>query len=425
MSEAVEHMARGGAGLARGFGKRMLPGCALAVFFAALIFWANQDMARWSRLGVFPVMQQPFTDMAALLAGGEAVASGVDPFVTPNPFDVYGRPHVYGPGWLASGALGLRATDAGWAGWLTVLVFLAGAVSLFSLRRARDVAIAAAFLATPSVMLGLNRANNDLWIFVIALAAAWLAGRQEKLSVPAALVLVVAAALLKFYPAVMLIAVATLPGRLSTAALRLGLAVLALGLAVLVQLNLYLAALYVMPSSQTMHAFDARYAATFAWVVFKYYDWELWWGVLAGIVVGVGCIWAGRKDWSDFVPTRGRWAFLLVAVLAIWTGCLAAGPSYTYRAIWLLPLVAWAARPGGDAERGRAVFVALVLVMLWLGQPKAIYSLRFDGGDASVFGPMLNYTGAEQMLSLAVWLIGMWMLGGWALRRFREERTCA
>lgn len=404
---------------------RAMLGCVLMALIATLVYWANRDMARWSWLGVFPIMEQAFSDMGALLAAGEAVAAGVDPFVTPNPFDVYGRPHVYGPGWLASGAFGLGVADTAWVGWLTVLMFLGGAVCLFPLSRPRDLLLAAACLMSPPVLLGLNRANNDLLIFVVVLAAAWLAGRKEKVCGPVALVLVVLAALLKFYPAVMLIAAATLPGRLSGAVLRMTLAGAALFLAVLAQADLYVAALQVMPNAQTIHAYDARYAVTLAKVVFQYYDSAMWWGFLAGGVIGAAGLLAGWRTWGNFLPTRGRWAFLLVAVVATWTGCLAAGPSYAYRAVWLLPAVAWAARPGGGVVRGRVVFIVLVLSMLWLGQPKAIYSSRLDAGDPSAFGFMLNYAGAEQMLSLAIWLIGVWMLAGWALRRFKEDRAVA
>jgi hypothetical protein len=425
MSEPVAKEVGGEGSPKAAFARRLLRGCAVVGVFAALVLWANQDMARWGWLGVFPIMQQVFSDMGALLAGGEAVAAGVDPFLAPNPFEFYGRPHVYGPGWLTSGVLGLGVADAGWLGWMTVGCFLAGAVSLFSLRRRRDVVIAVVCLASPPVMLGLNRANNDLLIFIMALGGAWLAGRKEKVCGWAATVLLVVATLLKFYPAVMLIAVATLPGRLSSAAVKFGVAVVALGVAVVTQADLYIAALQVMPVSQTIHAYDARYATTLAWAVFKYYDSAMWWGFFAGGGAGLLAMWAGWKMWGGFLPTRGRWAFLLVGAAAAWAGCMAAGPSYAYRAVWLLPAVAWAARESAGDRRGRYAFIALVAGMLWLAYPKTVYGKRFDGGDQAAFAPMVNYAGAEQMMSLAVWLICFWMLAGWAWRRFKEDRAGA
>ena len=142
-----------------------------------------------------------FADTAAILAAGEAQEAGLNVYEK-NPYDPYRRPHVYGPGWLITGKMGLTVADSRWVGWLFVAAFVTAAALLLSPRDGREVAISLALVCSPPVILGLGRGNNDLVVFVLLAACVALLLQRRPVLVAAAHGAVAIAALLKLYPAI-------------------------------------------------------------------------------------------------------------------------------------------------------------------------------------------------------------------------------
>ena len=159
---------------------------------------ALADSRWWGILGVF-ALEPHFQDMAAILAAVEAVGNGLNPYV-PNPFDLLGRPHSYGPWWLWLDVLGLTTDDNWWLGSLLVLVSLVTATSILAPKDRRTAFITVLLLMGTPLMLAFERANNDLIIFLMFVGVAALLDRPGRSNVVWSAFILLVAAALKFYP---------------------------------------------------------------------------------------------------------------------------------------------------------------------------------------------------------------------------------
>lgn len=180
-------------------------------FLVALAAVQDSSTAR-SLTGLYPI-EPTFADIHAILAAIQCNAQGYDTYVA-NPCDVYGRPHVYGSLWLALGALGVGDWPLMWVGIAVDLAF-AGVV-LFVLARAgvrrwQEALVWLAALASPPVVLALERANNDLVMFVLIALVAMLVEKGTTVRLVLALLLASVCALLKFYPLIILALPAIVP----------------------------------------------------------------------------------------------------------------------------------------------------------------------------------------------------------------------
>jgi hypothetical protein len=143
-----------------------------------------------------------FGDMQGLLAAWQCHRRGID-VVVADPCDILHRPFNYSPLWEMGAPLGLDIGDTMAAGWLTGLAFL---LSLFLLpppRRPRELPLILFATLSTMVVFAVERGNPDLMIFLLAVAAGYLA-----LGSPAARFLGYGAALfaglLKYYPLTLL-----------------------------------------------------------------------------------------------------------------------------------------------------------------------------------------------------------------------------
>lgn len=405
----------------------MVRGCRPVMAWSALVgcvvfglmMWADRQPARWESLGVNP-LPMPYADMVALLASGQLHADGGDHYQIPNMLDPYGRPHVYGPGWLVSGRLGLTVVDSYWMGTCLVLVFLAGVIRLFKPTNWRSSALMMMLLMSSPVLLGLSRANNDLFIVLMCLAAAWLAGRSEPVARLAMLVLVGAAALLKYYPLALIPALLVLPGNVNRQVARIGLLLAVVVAAVALQWRDYLTALKLVPNSESIFNYHAFRALKLLGVIFGQMPVRAWGGAIVALVLALLWIWRGRSGWWTFLPTTGAWGFLTCGAAAVWAGCLLVGPSYSYRAIWLLPLAAWAWHRREDMKKLTQAFLGILITFLWAWWPKYRVAHLFEN-DSNRWGEaLMNTVGFEQVFVLTSLVVCLWMLTGWAWRRSRE-----
>ena len=156
-------------------------------------------------LGVEP-FRFPFLDTHAVLSAAECGRQGIEVYLS-NPCDVLGRPHAYSPLWLAivPGSLGTRAT--GWVGASLDLLFLLSLTVVLRPRTAGELFILGAAAVSPMTVYAVERANNDLAVFLLVICGAivFTAPRPFRLF---SYGLFVAAGLLKYYPLVLLILVA-------------------------------------------------------------------------------------------------------------------------------------------------------------------------------------------------------------------------
>jgi hypothetical protein len=181
-----------------------IPAAALGAFvFLGLLWAAGQQgvvlsVIRFLRVEPGPI---PFLDAHAILAAAECHSRGIDVY-TSNPCDLLGRPHVYSPLWITVLPGWFDTALTPWIGITLALLFLS---SLFVLLRPRNLPEAAIFalaVFSPMTVYALERANNDAVIFLLLLCAGLLHGAARKwrlCSYP----IILAAALLKYYPAVL------------------------------------------------------------------------------------------------------------------------------------------------------------------------------------------------------------------------------
>ena len=166
-------------------------------------------LAGWLSCGVWPRVLAAlgvtdygrwYLDSYAVLAAVDAVRAGVDPN-SANPLDPFLRNHKYSDWWFALRWLGLTREYNFALGSAWIAAFLAAVGWTARPRTLREAGWLAVLLVSPPVLLAVNRANNDLVIFVLlalcgvaAVGATW--GRQ--VFAVGALVLATG---LKFYPA--------------------------------------------------------------------------------------------------------------------------------------------------------------------------------------------------------------------------------
>lgn len=308
-----------------------------------------------------------FLDTYALLAATDAQAAGLDPYAV-NPLDHLGRPHGYPSWWLYLGRLGLTRDDHRWVGFVVVVVFLVVAVAWLRPRARGETLWYAAIGCSPPVVFALERANNDLVVFVLLAGVVPCLQGASRSKWLFALALVIVAAALKFYPLVAVLLL--LPGADRREVVRNALVA---GLAIaLVSVNLvqeWARFQTVAPHPRGLVSFGAT---AFAPVL----GWTGPIPTLGAGVVALGLVaWWWRSRWFDgwkvAEEDRGAWlGFTLGAVLL--TGCFFAGLNYTYRfvlALWLAPLL-WRLprdlRAPVAVRRLAGLTAVLLVTLLWI-----------------------------------------------------------
>ena len=147
------------------------------------------------RLWGIPAMTPHFADARVILSGLESRRDGYNPLVD-NPRDPWKRPMNYPRVWLLLGSFQLDQRHTTAMGLLFIAAFALG-LCLMSAEIDRSTAWLLAVCAfSPAVLFGVERANNDLLMFLI-LALALTVLQRSRL---AALTLVGVGTLLKLFP---------------------------------------------------------------------------------------------------------------------------------------------------------------------------------------------------------------------------------
>jgi len=280
-----------------------------------------------------------FIDSYAILASNDALAQGLDVHAA-NPLDYFGRPHVYSPWWLGLGRLGFTRADNFWLGFTLGLAFLAVAVDWLRPRTRGELLWSLAVLLSPCILMAVERANNDLVIFLLlAPVVPCLLAEHRGWHVGAILLIAVAAGL-KFYPAAAALLL-LVPGTTREVRWRVAGGVLALAIVIASIASGYLRVRNLLPPVDGPMNFGAIHALTRLGLG----------GLLPGLVTaGLIVVAWWRADifrgWATPEVVRRRWLHAVLG-MAVLCGCFFTSTNFAYRwvfALWIAPWLWWIAR---------------------------------------------------------------------------------
>lgn len=370
----------------------------------------------WKALGV-EHMRPFYADTVTTLAASETWAEGGDPYAN-NYRDPYRRPHTYGPWWLWAASLGLERRDAWWLGSLQVLAFLATAAALLAPRTPRQAACAVLLLLSPAALLGMERANSDLVVFVLLVGAAWVVGRWRSAGGDlAGGAILVGAAALKFYPLVSVVALAARSGPVVRRVL-VGLAC-ALAFAALwwLQRDHFQRALGEAARPSSVFAYGLPLAPV-SWAGLPAGRPWLLLGALLGLAAGVPLLVRGARPLAAALPLTGSRAAAALAGGSAWVLCYLATTNFPYRVVLLFTVVPWWLH-GCAGRHGRGLCL-LLLGVLWLGAPKYWLAYPEMLDQPHWRRTLLTLSGFDQAAWLCLTSAVVLMLAGWAGRRARN-----
>jgi hypothetical protein len=314
-------------------GPVLAAGAALMLFCLGVLF-----PSAWLPAGVYH-LRPYFSDLHAVLAANDAVAAGADPFAVPNPFDVMGRPHVYGPAWLSLHDFGLTCDHTALLGALLLLGTMSVGAIWLAPRTLADTVLTATWLAAPPFLLAYERGNTDL-VILLLFALIGLAGKSARgLGQSLVSVVLMTATLLKFYPVAGFLALLAAGSR-RTCIGRLLLWAGVTALLVAWQWPFFVAALRVTPAWSTVYGFGLPVVAHFFKLLPDALPWFFTGAILA--LVSLGAVWRQTpyRGWLVALqadPVAAQW---LSAAGGAWIACFVALGNFPYRVVLLLPVVA-------------------------------------------------------------------------------------
>jgi hypothetical protein len=365
---------------------RVVPaGSALAVFLAMSWLYRQGHREVYDDIlqswGIVP-FQFPFLDISGWLAAWECARQGID-VVSFDPCDMLFRGYGSSPLWLAAAGVPLGVANTTAVGWTLDIVFIASLGLLPPPQRLIELLLVLAATLSTMVVFALERANADVILFLLALAAGCLAERG-----PAARIigygLAVLSALLKYYPIMVLICL--FRERIAVFA---GVALAAAG-----ALAVFWAAYHVeivrgwAEISTGPYNTDLFAAKNLPFLIGILVEnaaapsrsaAAVGWAVTAGLYGGLaGAALAICRRLSRFAELRAAIAefpdgerVLMVIGSAVIAGCFFAGQSIGYRGIFLLlvmPGLLTLSRSGVRQLRALCFGSALVIVLLMWGE---------------------------------------------------------
>jgi len=183
----------------------VIPAAMLCAYGALAMLWhwgprsVYFDVLR--SVGVEP-FRFPFLDIHAVLAAAECQRQGVDVYLS-NSCDAIGRPHVYSPLWLAVMPAFVGTHGTLWAGLGVDLLFILSLSAVLRPRTSWDILVLGVAVFSPMTVFAIERANNDLVVFLLILCASILFTGSRSYRV-CSYTLFLAAGLLKYYPLALL-----------------------------------------------------------------------------------------------------------------------------------------------------------------------------------------------------------------------------
>lgn len=181
---------------------RILLGTLLIIYFLSIVFSSlfTNYYDFWNKLGV-PARPQPFGDLRVITSGWECNRLGYNVYLE-NPcnpwpyFQEFNYPRL----WILPASFGFNQSHTVLLGILSAsLVFIMMFLFIGRLNYA-EALIYSIILCSPAVMLGVERGNNDLVIFIILSIALFFVVQQKTILRIAACLAIMLASVLKLYP---------------------------------------------------------------------------------------------------------------------------------------------------------------------------------------------------------------------------------
>ena len=170
----------------------------LLLLTIAVYLYILSNFSLWQSVGI-PKLKAPFADMQAILSASDAYREGYNPYIE-NPNDPLGRQHVYSRPWLWLGYTGLTRDHSKFAAVLLMSFFFLLSIKILRPENGNEFLLSAMLLLSPAVLLGVERGNNDLIIFILlGLAVFFLNSKSRPLDLIAYFLLFLTS-ILKFYP---------------------------------------------------------------------------------------------------------------------------------------------------------------------------------------------------------------------------------
>jgi hypothetical protein len=342
-----------------------IAGLTLLTLFVVLWFGDRDLYARLLAIIGIPPFRYPFLDWEGVSAFIECWRRGVDVYAV-DPCDVRGQLFNYSPIWLEARFIPFGAA---WRNAIGLSMDAAFVVSLgFVLRPMswREAAMFTLACVSPAAIYGAERANVDMIVFVMVVAAAWLTASPGRRVGAYALLLF--AGLLKFYPlAALIIALRERPRAFWTVVVVCG-AVLA-GFVIIYSHELPRVLAAVPPTLWAGVGFGARNLGVGFGALIRPAPLATGLAAATALVAAGAGVWLARP--GAFVKALraldGRESGLLIIGAALTAGCFFTGWSGTYRAIFLIPAVGGLLAMGREAgpEARRTVLAGLALFLLW------------------------------------------------------------
>ena len=177
-----------------------------ALFAIWLIYFVVINLnGLWAYVGV-PHISPIFADLGAILQSSDCDLRGFDAYAI-NSCTSASAVHVYGRDWLLLNRFGLMAQHQYILGAALDFLFMVTSVWVIKPASFREFALCCIIVFSPAMSLGLERANNDLVIFIMTAISATLLTSPRTLKIGVGLALIYFSAALKVYPVILFMAV--------------------------------------------------------------------------------------------------------------------------------------------------------------------------------------------------------------------------
>ena len=382
--------------------RSILPATAAAILVllsAVLYLNGDRDLYTWllNELGAAPFVF-PFLDTHAVLSAVQCHGLGIDVFAA-NPCDVFGRIHVYSPLWLSLSVLPVTTAWTPVVGLILIVAFLLSLPLLPAGRGRWHVGVITLATISGIVAFALERANNDLVVFLFAVAVM----RLVSLRLASRLLgysLAVLAALLKFYPAVLLLTAAR-----ERLAISLAIGIIALVTITACALSDLHDLLRVLASIPTTSYFDAYAfgARDLPFGLAEIFGWSketasVLFALLVCGVVGLALRISLRTTLADdLAALTEAEAISLLAGCVLVLACFFTAQNTLYRGIhflFVMPALTALAFPSKARHSQRLAMTAMVLILLlmdWEPIRRHLNPAFLRAGLSPEYIPLINF----------------------------------
>ncbi|MGJ8638927.1 MAG: hypothetical protein ACSHYA_06000 [Opitutaceae bacterium] len=279
----------------------------------------------------------PFLDMRGRLAAMEGFKYGLDIYNKPNPFDPYGRISTKPSYPLHLSKLGFNLDHAIPLGVLTVLTFFALTVISIKPENWIQTLYGIVLICSPPVLLGIERANDDLVLYCLLWPIPWLLSSKHKtFGLLASTVLIILITPVKYYPFALFVLLLYKPLSIKTTSLLFLAGLLAVGGYTLYTLEEFLFLRSRMPNPASIYSFGSKHIFEFLHIS-KPLAAFLRIGLLTAIIsICLYLVFKGKKAATPQDPIKERfflWGSTMFAFCFILIG------NWDYRVIFCLPCI--------------------------------------------------------------------------------------